>query len=154
MVAQLINLRQKSIQQPPLRTLISIIYSGCRKFGSKSSTGWFLFWFSPILMFYFLFLFVSWNVPSCRQVDRDCDFLEQERIMDYSLLVGLHFREASSKGSVTPKSRTPQGCPPTCYVSYLELLSGFIVSTWIIAEWMNLSFRKWRPWEWRTPYPF
>ncbi|KAI4339101.1 hypothetical protein MLD38_024076 [Melastoma candidum] len=27
-----------------------------------------------------------------RQVDRDCDFLEQERIMDYSLLVGLHFR--------------------------------------------------------------
>ncbi|KAE8038406.1 hypothetical protein FH972_010920 [Carpinus fangiana] len=31
----------------------------------------------------------------CRQVDRDCDFLEQERIMDYSLLVGLHFRETS-----------------------------------------------------------
>ncbi|OWM90043.1 hypothetical protein CDL15_Pgr026956 [Punica granatum] len=31
----------------------------------------------------------------CRQVDRDCDFLEQERIMDYSLLVGLHFRDIS-----------------------------------------------------------
>lgn len=31
----------------------------------------------------------------CRQVDRDCEFLEQERIMDYSLLVGLHFRETS-----------------------------------------------------------
>ncbi|WOL04063.1 hypothetical protein Cni_G12784 [Canna indica] len=27
-----------------------------------------------------------------RQVDRDCEFLEQERIMDYSLLVGVHFR--------------------------------------------------------------
>lgn len=30
----------------------------------------------------------------CRQVDKDCEFLEQERIMDYSLLVGIHFREA------------------------------------------------------------
>ncbi|GAB4827771.1 Phosphatidylinositol 4-phosphate 5-kinase 4 [Ancistrocladus abbreviatus] len=36
-----------------------------------------------------------WFQEFCRQVDRDCDFLEQERIMDYSLLVGLHFREAS-----------------------------------------------------------
>lgn len=25
-------------------------------------------------------------------MDRDCDFLEQEKIMDYSLLVGVHFR--------------------------------------------------------------
>ncbi|KAK4783056.1 hypothetical protein SAY86_007430 [Trapa natans] len=31
----------------------------------------------------------------CSQVDRDCDFLEQERIMDYSLLVSLHFRDIS-----------------------------------------------------------
>ncbi|KAK4792717.1 hypothetical protein SAY86_023152 [Trapa natans] len=31
----------------------------------------------------------------CRQVDRDCEFLEQERIMDYSLLIGLHFRDVS-----------------------------------------------------------
>ncbi|KAE8670622.1 Phosphatidylinositol 4-phosphate 5-kinase 6 [Hibiscus syriacus] len=30
---------------------------------------------------------------SCRQLDRDCDFLEREIIMDYSLLVGLHFSE-------------------------------------------------------------
>lgn len=28
-----------------------------------------------------------------RQIDRDCEFLEAERIMDYSLLVGLHFRD-------------------------------------------------------------
>ncbi|XP_057524974.1 phosphatidylinositol 4-phosphate 5-kinase 6-like [Amaranthus tricolor] len=35
-----------------------------------------------------------WFQEFCRQVDRDCDFLEQERIMDYSLLVGLHFRES------------------------------------------------------------
>ncbi|KAL4277500.1 hypothetical protein HN51_060606 [Arachis hypogaea] len=41
----------------------------------------------------------------CRQVDKDCEFLEQERIMDYSMLVGLHFRETTSDGSVTPSSR-------------------------------------------------
>ncbi|XP_020533854.1 phosphatidylinositol 4-phosphate 5-kinase 6 isoform X2 [Jatropha curcas] len=49
----------------------------------------------------------------CRQVDRDCDFLEQERIMDYSLLVGVHFREASYKDAMTPPRtsgvRTPSG---------------------------------------------
>ncbi|KAK0592919.1 hypothetical protein LWI29_027705 [Acer saccharum] len=54
-----------------------------------------------------------WFQEFCRQVDRDCDFLEQERIMDYSLLVGLHFRDASSyRGSHTPPRtsgvRTPK----------------------------------------------
>lgn len=38
-----------------------------------------------------------WFQEFCRQVDRDCDFLEQERIMDYSLLVGLHFRDSCSR---------------------------------------------------------
>lgn len=28
-----------------------------------------------------------------RQIERDCEFLEAEKIMDYSLLVGLHFRD-------------------------------------------------------------
>ncbi|KAL5994647.1 hypothetical protein ACLOJK_024700 [Asimina triloba] len=37
----------------------------------------------------------AWFQEFHRQVDRDCDLLEQERIMDYSLLVGLHFREAT-----------------------------------------------------------
>ncbi|KAF8670410.1 hypothetical protein HU200_050715 [Digitaria exilis] len=32
-----------------------------------------------------------------RQVDRDCEFLEQEKIMDYSLLVGVHFRDNREK---------------------------------------------------------
>lgn len=40
----------------------------------------------------------SLNISFCRQVDHDCDFLEQERIMDYSLLVGVHFKEVSSSG--------------------------------------------------------
>ncbi|KNA09673.1 hypothetical protein SOVF_151350 [Spinacia oleracea] len=53
----------------------------------------------------------SWFQDFCRQVDRDCEFLEQERIMDYSLLVGLHFREASKAGDLIPSgSRTPNGC--------------------------------------------
>ncbi|KAH9686291.1 phosphatidylinositol 4-phosphate 5-kinase 6 [Citrus sinensis] len=44
-----------------------------------------------------------WFQEFCRQVDRDCDFLEQERIMDYSLLIGVHFREAVSyRDSHTP----------------------------------------------------
>jgi len=49
----------------------------------------------------------TWFQDFRRQVDRDCEFLEQERIMDYSLLVGLHFTEASNddhtpSGAITP----------------------------------------------------
>lgn len=45
-----------------------------------------------------------------RQIDKDCEFLEQERIMDYSLLVGIHFREASVAGELIPSgARTPIG---------------------------------------------
>ncbi|KAF9688783.1 hypothetical protein SADUNF_Sadunf01G0024000 [Salix dunnii] len=54
----------------------------------------------------------SWFPEFCRQVDRDCDFLEQERIMDYSLLVGLHFREASSRESLTPPRTSGVRNPP------------------------------------------
>ncbi|KAL9247978.1 hypothetical protein vseg_021345 [Gypsophila vaccaria] len=35
----------------------------------------------------------SWFQELMRQVDRDCEFLEAEKIMDYSLLIGLHFRD-------------------------------------------------------------
>ncbi|KAF2322519.1 hypothetical protein GH714_017418 [Hevea brasiliensis] len=52
-----------------------------------------------------------WFQEFCRQVDRDCDFLEQERIMDYSLLVGIHFREASYKDAMTPPRTS--GVTPT-----------------------------------------
>ncbi|KGN54717.1 phosphatidylinositol 4-phosphate 5-kinase 5 [Cucumis sativus] len=54
----------------------------------------------------------SWFQEFCRQIDRDCEFLEQERIMDYSLLVGLHFRETSAAGDLIPSgARTPIGGP-------------------------------------------
>ncbi|KAL8059733.1 hypothetical protein ABFX02_03G106000 [Erythranthe guttata] len=38
----------------------------------------------------------SWYQELIKQIDRDCEFLEKERIMDYSLLVGLHFRDDST----------------------------------------------------------
>ncbi|KAL8529233.1 hypothetical protein ACS0TY_006602 [Phlomoides rotata] len=50
----------------------------------------------------------------CSQVDKDCDFLEQERIMDYSLLVGIHFRDMSQSGEplhTSAGARTPTRSP-------------------------------------------
>ncbi|KAF5188317.1 Phosphatidylinositol 4-phosphate 5-kinase [Thalictrum thalictroides] len=49
-----------------------------------------------------------------RQVDKDCDFLEQERVMDYSLLVGVHFRETpynrdQLSEDCSSEFRTPRG---------------------------------------------
>ncbi|KAK8298903.1 hypothetical protein V6Z12_D05G287500 [Gossypium hirsutum] len=38
----------------------------------------------------------NWFEELMKQIDRDCEFLEAERIMDYSLLVGLHFRDDNS----------------------------------------------------------
>ncbi|KAL3504088.1 hypothetical protein ACH5RR_033929 [Cinchona calisaya] len=35
----------------------------------------------------------NWYQELIKQIDRDCEFLEAERIMDYSLLVGIHFRD-------------------------------------------------------------
>ncbi|RAL38783.1 hypothetical protein DM860_013464 [Cuscuta australis] len=35
----------------------------------------------------------TWYQELIKQIDRDCEFLVSERIMDYSLLVGIHFRE-------------------------------------------------------------
>ncbi|XWS43050.1 hypothetical protein CRYUN_Cryun16bG0067700 [Craigia yunnanensis] len=52
----------------------------------------------------------AWFQEFCRQIDRDCEFLEQERTMDYSLLVGLHFREISTNGELIPcGGRTTSG---------------------------------------------
>lgn len=49
----------------------------------------------------------AWFQELQRQVDRDCELLEQERIMDYSLLVGIHFREASYSRDLP---MNPTGC--------------------------------------------
>ncbi|CAN1240229.1 Phosphatidylinositol 4-phosphate 5-kinase 1 [Linum grandiflorum] len=46
----------------------------------------------------------NWYQELMKQIDRDCEFLEAERIMDYSLLVGLHFRDdtACDKMGLSP----------------------------------------------------
>ena len=65
------------------------------------------------------------NMLFCRQVDRDCDFLEQERIMDYSMLVGLHFKETTSAGTVAPtRISLAGGCTPTGVEDGRSRLSG------------------------------
>ncbi|XP_022746672.1 phosphatidylinositol 4-phosphate 5-kinase 4-like isoform X2 [Durio zibethinus] len=42
----------------------------------------------------------AWFQEFCRQIDRDCEFLERVRTMDYSLLVGLHFKDISPNGEL------------------------------------------------------
>ncbi|KAK8929028.1 Phosphatidylinositol 4-phosphate 5-kinase 6 [Platanthera zijinensis] len=54
-----------------------------------------------------------WSQEFQRQVDRDCEFLEQERIMDYSLLVGVHFRDAAGEGVYQSPSRLDADLPAT-----------------------------------------
>ncbi|KAL6987281.1 Phosphatidylinositol 4-phosphate 5-kinase 5 [Sarracenia purpurea var. burkii] len=50
----------------------------------------------------------TWFQDFRRQIDRDCEFLEQERIMDYSLLVGLHFRDSTTFQNLSPSDpQTP-----------------------------------------------
>ncbi|KAJ1432535.1 Phosphatidylinositol-4-phosphate 5-kinase, core [Sesbania bispinosa] len=83
----------------------------------------------------------SWFQEFCRQVDRDCDFLEQERIMDYSMLVGLHFRETTPTGSVTPCGRSSGGCTPTGFDDGGPRLSGVDLDHLIVdpSRWIQLG---------------
>ncbi|KAK7385105.1 hypothetical protein VNO78_30816 [Psophocarpus tetragonolobus] len=46
---------------------------------------------------FFFRLQQSWLEGVKQQLDRDCEFLEAEGIMDYSFLIGLHFRDGSSQ---------------------------------------------------------
>lgn len=80
-------------------------------------------------IWWFLNLHLSLVFPQSRQVDKDCDFLEQERIMDYSLLVGLHFQETSHREASTPESHHSGFCCPFDYfLSNLSFLFQIIVS--------------------------
>ena len=52
-----------------------------------------------------------------RQLDRDCEFLEAEGIMDYSLLIGVHFRDDYSVDEM--KSSPNDLCAGIClFISY------------------------------------
>eukprot|EP00249_Psilotum_nudum_P013196 c24207_g2_i1 orf=853-3435(+) len=45
----------------------------------------------------------SWRDALLKQIDCDCKFLESERIMDYSLLLGLHFRAPQFPAVFSPR---------------------------------------------------
>ncbi|XP_022743184.1 phosphatidylinositol 4-phosphate 5-kinase 4-like isoform X1 [Durio zibethinus] len=47
----------------------------------------------------------TWFQEFYRQIDKDCEFLEQVGTMDYSLLVGLYFRDISANGELIPCGR-------------------------------------------------
>ncbi|TKY49713.1 Phosphatidylinositol 4-phosphate 5-kinase 6 [Spatholobus suberectus] len=83
----------------------------------------------------------SWFQEFCRQVDRDCDFLEQERIMDYSMLVGLHFKETTSSGTVTPNRHSSASCTPTGVDDGGPRLSGVDIDHLIAdpSRWIQLG---------------
>ncbi|XP_054803956.1 phosphatidylinositol 4-phosphate 5-kinase 4-like [Prosopis cineraria] len=67
-----------------------------------------------------------WFQEFTRQIDKDCELLEQEGIMDYSLLVGIHFKDISEDGDILPMtagSQTPTGTPHISKVDMDQLLS-------------------------------
>ncbi|XP_027355838.1 phosphatidylinositol 4-phosphate 5-kinase 6-like [Abrus precatorius] len=93
---------------------------------------------------YIFHLRKSWFQEFCRQVDRDCDFLEQERIMDYSMLVGLHFRGMSCSDTVTPSGRSSGAQTPTGNGSFDDgapRLSGVDVDRLVVdpSRWIQLG---------------
>ncbi|RDY03526.1 Phosphatidylinositol 4-phosphate 5-kinase 6, partial [Mucuna pruriens] len=83
----------------------------------------------------------SWFKEFCRQVDRDCDFLEHERIMDYSMLVGLHFKETTSSGIVTSSHRSSTNCTTNIVDDGRLYLSGVDVDHRIVDpnRWIQLG---------------
>lgn len=58
--------------------------------------------FSSLIIFTKSLVFILNLYYFCRQINRDCEFLEAERIMDYSLLVGVHFRDKTGNGIILP----------------------------------------------------
>ncbi|XP_042430811.1 phosphatidylinositol 4-phosphate 5-kinase 1-like isoform X1 [Zingiber officinale] len=64
-------------------------------------------------LYYVFRLHRSWHLELIKQIKRDCEFLEAERIMDYSLLLGLHFRDDIST-SLTGQSPCFAPPKPSC----------------------------------------
>ncbi|MCO5568686.1 hypothetical protein L7F22_022385 [Adiantum nelumboides] len=46
----------------------------------------------------------SWRDAVLKQISKDCKFLESEHIMDYSLLLGLHFKDPPSRDPIDSNS--------------------------------------------------
>ncbi|KAL9329811.1 hypothetical protein ACSQ67_004814 [Phaseolus vulgaris] len=90
--------RGRLMRLPLSKTLILILSFAWNSLGFKSLYG-IDFAKSHILLFFWIFILCFLTFMYClllRQLDRDCEFLEAEGIMDYSLLIGLHFRDDCS----------------------------------------------------------
>ncbi|XP_022993785.1 phosphatidylinositol 4-phosphate 5-kinase 6-like isoform X1 [Cucurbita maxima] len=81
----------------------------------------------------------AWFDEFCSQVDKDCDFLEQERIMDYSMLVGLHFRETSQQESITPNGHQSGNCTPVGNGDHDGLGLDSCISRMATSRWASTS---------------
>ncbi|KAL7617455.1 hypothetical protein Lser_V15G04197 [Lactuca serriola] len=76
----------KLMQTPHLQILNLKLFFGCRKIGFKSFAV---------------------------QVNKDCDFLEQERITDYNLLVGISFQEPHRQAAEVNATHDSNGTTPS-----------------------------------------
>ncbi|XP_024388541.1 phosphatidylinositol 4-phosphate 5-kinase 9 [Physcomitrium patens] len=54
----------------------------------------------------------SWRDSLLRQLEYDCKFLESRGIMDYSMLLGLHFRAPQYRTLLTPGASSARDVPP------------------------------------------
>lgn len=62
-----------------------------------------------------------WLVHWYRQIDYDCKFLESRGIMDYSMLLGLHFRAPQYRAPLSPgPSSTPDLPPSESFTSNMD----------------------------------
>lgn len=123
LVARQISLRQRLAKLLFLKISTLILYFYFRNRGSKSFAGDIKFLIHQLIQLQIQTCFANfcflWNhakhmkhvfVLLYRQIDKDCELLEQEGIMDYSLLLGIHFKNISQDGDVIPLvSLTPTG---------------------------------------------
>jgi len=79
----------------------------------------------------------------CRQIERDCEFLEAEGIMDYSLLVGLHFRHDNTyeKMGLSP-FLLRSGIDPY-FTSVLIVQNAYVTVKQCMSNFVLASLGKW-----------
>ncbi|XP_024516069.1 phosphatidylinositol 4-phosphate 5-kinase 9 [Selaginella moellendorffii] len=56
----------------------------------------------------------SWRQCLLKQIEQDCKFLESQRIMDYSLLLGVHFRAPQCPAVFSPVPSLPPDAAAEC----------------------------------------
>jgi 1-phosphatidylinositol-4-phosphate 5-kinase len=67
----------------------------------------------------------SWRDSLLRQLEYDCKFLETRGIMDYSMLLGLHFRAPQYRAPMSPgPSSTPDVPPSESFTSTVDDATG------------------------------